>query len=122
MGKIIGIDLGTSNSESEGRSALEDGMDRVCEKLDQEKAASNEGKLHMTLETIAPDMKINTHLSDDGLDLIFRKARTFDAWRNRSVQDDLLRQVYDLAKMAPPAPTCAPRDSYLLFPSRPRHG
>jgi phosphoribosyl-ATP pyrophosphohydrolase len=29
-----------SSSDSQGRSALEDGMDRVCEKLDEEKAAS----------------------------------------------------------------------------------
>jgi len=29
-----------SSSDSQGRSALDDGMDRVCEKLDEEKAAS----------------------------------------------------------------------------------
>jgi len=29
-----------SSSESQDRSALDDGMDRVCEKLDEEKSAS----------------------------------------------------------------------------------
>jgi len=29
-----------SSSETQGRSALDDGMARVCEKLDEEKAAS----------------------------------------------------------------------------------
>ena len=40
-------------------------------------------------------------MSDDGLDLIFRNARTHSAWLDRPVEDALLRQVYDLAKMGP---------------------
>lgn len=31
-------------------------------------------------------------LSDDGLDLIFRSARTHKVWLDRPVSDDLLRQ------------------------------
>src|SRR5580658_4292668 len=38
-------------------------------------------------------------LSDDGLDLIFRAARTHNVWLDQPVDDALLRQVYDLAKM-----------------------
>jgi 3-hydroxypropanoate dehydrogenase len=38
-------------------------------------------------------------INDDGLDLIFRKARTYNAWLDRPVDDALLRQVYDLARM-----------------------
>jgi hypothetical protein len=36
-------------------------------------------------------------LSDDGLDLIFRTARTHRAWLDRPVPDALLRQVYELS-------------------------
>jgi len=62
----------------------------------------------VTLATIAPDVKNHSSLSGDGLDLIFRKARTFDAWQNRSVQDDLLQQVYDLSKMGPTSANMCP--------------
>ena len=40
-------------------------------------------------------------LSDEALDAIFREARTHVAWLPKPVDDDLLRQVYDLAKMGP---------------------
>jgi 3-hydroxypropanoate dehydrogenase len=40
-------------------------------------------------------------LNDDGLDLIFRKARSYHAWLNKPVSDDTLRQVYDLMKWGP---------------------
>ncbi len=36
-----------------------------------------------------------------GLDLMFRNARTHNAWLDKPVEDALLRQVYDLAKMGP---------------------
>ncbi len=38
-------------------------------------------------------------LSDDGLDLIFRNARTHKVWLDRPVPEDLLRRVYDLARL-----------------------
>jgi 3-hydroxypropanoate dehydrogenase len=41
---------------------------------------------------------MNSTLSDDALDLIFRKARTHNSWHPKPVPDDLLRRVYDLAK------------------------
>jgi 3-hydroxypropanoate dehydrogenase len=47
-------------------------------------------------------------MSDDGLDLIFRKARTYNAWLNKPVDDALLRQVYDLAKMGPTSANMCP--------------
>jgi 3-hydroxypropanoate dehydrogenase len=40
-------------------------------------------------------------LDDDGLDLLFRKARTYSTWLDRPVSDDTLRQLYDLLKWAP---------------------
>ena len=47
-------------------------------------------------------------LSDDGLDLIFRSARTHRAWLDRPVPDDLLRRVYDLARLGPTSANCSP--------------
>jgi 3-hydroxypropanoate dehydrogenase len=35
----------------------------------------------------------------EGLDLVFNKARTHNVWLDRPLDDGLLRQVYDLAKM-----------------------
>ncbi len=47
-------------------------------------------------------------LSDDGLDLIFRRARTHRAWLDRAVPDDLLRRVYELAALGPTSANCSP--------------
>ena len=47
-------------------------------------------------------------MSNDGLDLIFRKARTHNAWLDKPVADALLRQVYDLAKMGPTSANMCP--------------
>lgn len=49
-----------------------------------------------------------TVLHDDALDQIFREARTFNAWLEESVSDELLQQVYDLAKMGPTSANCCP--------------
>ena len=43
-----------------------------------------------------------------GLDLMFRKARTHNAWLDRPVEEALLRQVYDLAKMGPTSANMCP--------------
>jgi 3-hydroxypropanoate dehydrogenase len=47
-------------------------------------------------------------LSDDGLDLIFRKARTHRGWLDRPVPDALLRQVYELACLGPTSANSSP--------------
>src|SRR5579871_2806604 len=47
-------------------------------------------------------------MSDDGLDLIFRKARTHVHWLNKPVDDALLRQVYELAKFGPTSANMCP--------------
>ncbi len=39
--------------------------------------------------------------SDEALDRLFRQARTYSAFLDRPVTDDMLRQVYDLARVAP---------------------
>ena len=40
-------------------------------------------------------------LSDEALDRLFREARTFPAFLDRPVSDDMLRKVYDLAALGP---------------------
>jgi 3-hydroxypropanoate dehydrogenase len=47
-------------------------------------------------------------LSGDGLDLIFRGARTHNVWLDQPVDDALLREVYDLAKMGPTSANMCP--------------
>ncbi len=47
-------------------------------------------------------------LSDAGMDLIFREARTHNAWQNKEVSDVLLQAVHDLAKMGPTSANCSP--------------
>ena len=47
-------------------------------------------------------------LSDEGRDLLFRHARTYGAWLDQPIDDALLRQVYDLAKMGPTSANMCP--------------
>jgi 3-hydroxypropanoate dehydrogenase len=47
-------------------------------------------------------------LSNEGLDLIFRGARTHNAWLDKPVDDALLNRVYDLAKMGPTSANMCP--------------
>jgi 3-hydroxypropanoate dehydrogenase len=47
-------------------------------------------------------------LSGEGLDLIFRQARTHNVWLEKPVDDELLRRVYDLAKMGPTSANMCP--------------
>ncbi len=47
-------------------------------------------------------------LNDDGLNLVFREARTHNVWLNQPVEDALLQKVYDLAKMGPTSANMCP--------------
>ena len=47
-------------------------------------------------------------LNDEGRDLLFRKARTHSAWLPRPVDDALLQEAYDLAKMGPTSANMCP--------------
>ncbi len=51
---------------------------------------------------------MNQLLTEDGLNLLFRDARTFSAWQDRAVDDGILRQVYDLMKMGPTSANMCP--------------
>lgn len=46
-------------------------------------------------------------LTSDGLNLIFRNARTHSAWLDKPVEDTLLKEVYD-AKMGPTSANMCP--------------
>ena len=48
-------------------------------------------------------------LDDAGLDLIFRNARTHNAWLDRPVEPELLRRIYDVARMGPTSANCSPQ-------------
>jgi 3-hydroxypropanoate dehydrogenase len=47
-------------------------------------------------------------LTDEGMDLVFRQARTHSVWRDEPVDDALLRRVHDLAKMGPTSANMCP--------------
>lgn len=47
-------------------------------------------------------------LSDDVLDVLFRDARTHNAWKDRDVPNEVLRQLVDLVKMGPTSANCSP--------------
>lgn len=47
-------------------------------------------------------------LGDEGLNLLFREARTHSAWLDMPIEDALLRKVYDLAKMGPTSANMCP--------------
>jgi 3-hydroxypropanoate dehydrogenase len=53
-------------------------------------------------------------LNDEALDVLFRKARTHNAWLDRPVTDSTLRQVYDLMKWAPTSANSNPARIFFI--------
>jgi 3-hydroxypropanoate dehydrogenase len=47
-------------------------------------------------------------IDDRSLDLLFRTARTHNGWQDKPVPESVLRQAFDLAKMAPTSANCSP--------------
>ncbi|MBF0247937.1 MAG: malonic semialdehyde reductase [Alphaproteobacteria bacterium] len=47
-------------------------------------------------------------LSDDALDTLFRNARTHNGWTDEPVDENTLRRLWDLLKMAPTSANCLP--------------
>ena len=57
-------------------------------------------------------------LNDDGLDLLFRTARTHSNWLDRPVSDETLRALYDLMKWGPTsANSCPARIVFVRTPA-----
>jgi len=48
------------------------------------------------------------HLNESGLDLIFRQARSHNAWLPKPVAPELLERLYDLMKMGPTSANSCP--------------
>lgn len=51
---------------------------------------------------------MTNRLSDDGMNLLFREARTHSHWLDKPVSDDTLRELYDLMKWAPTSVNASP--------------
>jgi 3-hydroxypropanoate dehydrogenase len=51
---------------------------------------------------------MNHVMNNDGLDLIFRNARTHGVWVDKPVDDAVLRQAYELAKLGPTSANMCP--------------
>lgn len=47
-------------------------------------------------------------INDDGLDIIFREARTLNGWTEREVSDELIKRVYELSALGPTSANCLP--------------
>lgn len=54
------------------------------------------------------DISLPSTVSEESLDILFRDARTYSAWRDQPVSEHLLRQVWDLTRMAPTSANCSP--------------
>src|SRR5580692_5718953 len=52
--------------------------------------------------------RMSDPLDDLALDRLFRTARTRNAWADRSVTEQQLRELYDLVKFGPTSSNCCP--------------
>ncbi len=43
-----------------------------------------------------------------GMDLLFNKARTYNTWTDKTLDEAVLRAIWDLAKMGPTSANCSP--------------
>src|SRR5438874_356975 len=65
-------------------------------------------KIRGTSITINQEVEMSKVLNDEALDQLFRQARTHNAWLDRPVSDDTLRQLYELMKWAPTSANSSP--------------
>ena len=62
-----------------------------------------------TARSAAADLKQRIQALDaNGLDLIFRGARTYRAWQAREVSDEALRQLFEILRLGPTSGNCCP--------------
>lgn len=52
--------------------------------------------------------KTLSKLDGEGLDLIFREARTYNGWKDQDVSDQTLKQLHDILKFGPTSANCCP--------------
>src|SRR2546421_11191567 len=60
----------------------------------------------MATTSLEPSQK--TRLGEETFDQLFREARTYNAFRDLPVSDDVLRQLYELMKWGPTSANCCP--------------
>jgi 3-hydroxypropanoate dehydrogenase len=72
--------------------------------LDRSGAPAGQPRGRISIQEIT----MNKRLSEEGMDLLFREARTHSAWLNQPVSDETLRQLYDLMKWGPTSANCSP--------------
>ncbi|HTL16614.1 MAG TPA: malonic semialdehyde reductase [Patescibacteria group bacterium] len=53
-------------------------------------------------------------LSEESLDVLFRKARTYSAWLPKPVTDETIRQIYDLMKWGPTSANSCPARFFFI--------
>ena len=53
-------------------------------------------------------MTVKKPINDAGLDLLFREARSQNAWTDEPVADTLIQAVYDLMRWGPTSANCSP--------------
>ena len=51
---------------------------------------------------------MSSPLNDAALDQLFRTARTYNAWQDKEVTDQQLKELYDLVKMGPTSANSSP--------------
>jgi nitroreductase len=49
-----------------------------------------------------------TSINRDAIDQLFTNARTHNSWLKKSVNSNLLREIWDLARMGPTSANCSP--------------
>jgi 3-hydroxypropanoate dehydrogenase len=59
-------------------------------------------------------------VSDEALDTLFRKARSYNAWTQDDVPETLIRAVYELSKYGPTSANCSPARYLILRPGEAR--
>src|SRR5437879_3032045 len=62
--------------------------------------------------------RMTTPVSSEALDILFKKARTHSEWQEKPVSEEVLRQIYDLAKMGPTSANTSPA-RFVFLKSKP---
>ncbi len=47
-------------------------------------------------------------INEESKNILFRDARTYNAWQNRNVDDEILKELFELVKLAPTSANCSP--------------
>lgn len=64
---------------------------------------------------------MSTVIDERALDVLFRQARTHNGWKGEPVGEDLLRAVWDLARMGPTSANCSPARIVFVISPEAKH-